>query len=119
MLEFVITVAMILLFATIFIIFTPFNVAPITNIILGIALYIFISKDIKDNNMSKYYALALVFTAFVFIFSDYGIYSTFFRVMEYSLNLSKLIIALLLIHVIANIIMYILDFYGEIKKKKK
>lgn len=93
-----------------------FPVAIGLNIILVIALFFWIRKDIKEEQMSKYYLVSILLTAGLLILNDVGIIRSLFRVMKYVLFLSEVTIALFFLHVFANLLMYAERYY---KKKMK
>ena len=116
MIEFFVLLAIIILIAYTIITFTTYISFGI-NIILLIALALLINRDLKRKEMLRYYLIALLLTAIVFILSDYGIFYTLFRIMERNLFLSVVTEAFLLIYAFANISILLANSTKELIKK--
>jgi len=67
--------------------------------------------------MQRYYLIALLLTAVVFIFSDYGIFYTLLRIMSRNFFLSVVTAAFLLIYAFANIGILLTHSAKEMIKK--
>ena len=118
MIELLVLVIIIIFIAYTLLTFTTYISFGI-NVILLIALAILINRDLKRKEMVRYYLIALLLTAIVFIFSDYGIFYTLFRILEKNLFLSVVTIASLLIYVFANIGILLTNSTKELIKRFK
>ena len=116
MIEFFIFIIMI-----IFVVYLLFTFATYVslgiNIVLLIALAILTCRDLKRKEMVRFYLIASLLTAIVFIFSDYGISYTLFRILEKNLFLSVVTIAFLLIYAFANIGILLTNSAKDLIKK--
>jgi len=116
MIEWFVLLIIIILAAYLILTFTTY-VSLVINFVLLVALIILINKDIKKKEMQKYYLIALLLTAIVFVFSDYGIFYTLFRILEKNLSLSVITIAFLLIYAFANIGILLVNSTKELIKR--
>ena len=116
MIEFFVLIAIIILIVYTILTFATYVSLGI-NIILLMALAILVNKDLKRKEMQRYYLIALLLTAIVFIFSDYGIFHTLFRIMSKNLFLSVVTQAFLLIYAFANIGILLTNSAKELVKK--
>lgn len=116
MIEWFVLLIIIILVAYLILTFTTYVFLGI-NFVLLVALIILINKDLKKKEMQRYYLIALLLTAIVFIFSDYGIFYTLFRILEKNLFLSVITIAFLLIYAFANIGILLTNSTKELIKK--
>lgn len=76
------------------------------NIILIIALVVFIVKDIKEENMGRYYMAGLLLTAVTFVLGNYSVFRLVISSLKNRLFLSEITMAFLFLHVHANLSMY-------------
>jgi hypothetical protein len=116
MIEWFVLLAIIILAVYLILPFTSYVSFGI-NIVLLISLIILINRDLKKKEMQRYYLISLLLTAIVFIFSDYGIFYTLFRILEKKLFLSLITIAFLLIYAFANIGILLTNSTKELIKK--
>jgi len=115
MIEWFVLLVMIIFVVYLLFTFTTY-VSFLINVVLLVTLVILINKDVKKKEMHKYYLISLVLTAFVFIFSDYGIFYTLLRILEKNLFLSVITITFLLIYAFANIGILFVNSLEKLKK---
>jgi len=100
-----------------FLIFTFISYTSlILNLIILIALYFLISKNLKDKENHKYYLVSLFLTAIFFIFSSTGLIKDFFILTE-KLLLSTAIVVVIAVYVFANLIAFIYEYLSHLKEK--
>ncbi len=120
MIEFFVLIIIVVFAAYVVLSFTMFPVYVPVNIIMMISLIIFISRDIKEEGMQRYYMISLLLAAIFFIMKDFRLFEAVFWLLEYKMFFSMITIAFLLIHVLANLTMFIEDYIKrKIKNKKK
>ncbi len=88
------------------------------NLIILIALYFLISKDLKDKHNHKYYLISLLLTAIFFILSSSGFVKSFFILTE-KLLLSPAIVAVIAVYVFAHLVSLVHGSYFYLKEKTK
>jgi formate hydrogenlyase subunit 3/multisubunit Na+/H+ antiporter MnhD subunit len=84
------------------------------NLIILIALFFLISKDLKDKDNHKYYLASLLLTAILFIFSATTLN---LLVLTEKMLLSPAIVAVIGVYVFANLIAFIYESFHYIKQK--
>jgi len=118
MIEWFVLIILIVFVAYLLFTFTTY-VSFLVNVVLLVALVILINKDVKKKEMHRYYLISLMLTAFIFIFSDYGIFYTLLRILEKNLFLSVITITFLLLYAFANIGILLANSVEKIVKKVK
>ena len=88
------------------------------NLIILIALFFLIKKDLKDKDGHKYYLVSLFLTAMLFIFSGTGLIRTFLLLTE-KLFLSTATVSALAAYMFANLTALIYESFIHLKKKYK
>jgi len=115
MIEFIVFV-IVILFAVL-ILFTFFSYTSlILNLIILIALYFLIRKDLKDKDNHKYYLFSLLLTAIFFILSSTGFVKSFLILTERML-LSTIIVAVIALYVFAHLFAFVYEYYHHWKEK--
>ncbi len=100
-----------------FLIFTFLSyVALLLNLIILIALYFLITKDLKGRDNRKYYLASLLLTAIFFISSSTGIVNHFLALTE-RMMLSALTVSVIAVYVFACLTAFIYEYYSHLKKK--
>jgi len=84
------------------------------NLIILIALYFLIRKDLKDKDHNKYYIASLLLTAIFFILSSTGFVKSFLILTERML-LSTAIVSVIVLYVFAHFIAFIYEYYAYLK----
>jgi len=117
MIEILVLIALILFAA--YLIFTLFGqISLFLNLIILIALFFLIRKDLKDNDGHKYYLISLFLTAMLFIFSSTGLIKNFLVLTE-KLLLSTAIVSVIAVYVFANLTALIYEAFIHLKEKSK
>ena len=112
-------VLVILILFAVFVIFTFISYTSlILNLIILIALYFLISRDLKDKDNHKYYLVSLFLTAIVLIFSNTGLIKNLLILTE-NLLLSTAIVSVIMVYIFANIIAFIYEYLHHLKVKHK
>ncbi len=88
------------------------------NLIIIIAFYFLISKDLKNKDNHKYYLFSLLLTAIFFILSYSGFTKNFLIFTE-KIQLSPVIVAVIITYVFAHLISFIFELYRYLKEKYK
>lgn len=110
-------VLIILILFAVYLIFTFLTYTSlILNLIILIALYFLITRDLKDKDNHKYYLVALFLTALLFILSNTGTIGNFLILAD-KLYVSTVIVSVIAVYVFANIIAFIYESYQYLKKK--
>jgi len=112
-------VLVILILFGVFLIFTFISYTSlILNLIILIALYFLISKNLKDKDNHKYYLASLFLTAIVLIFSNTGLIKNLLILTE-KLLLSTAIVSVILVYILANLIAFIYEYLHHLKERYK
>lgn len=107
-----------ILFA-VYLIFTLFGqISLFLNLIILIALFFLVRKDLKDQDSHKYYIISLFLTAMLFIFSGTGLIKNFLVLTE-KLLLSTAIVSAIAAYMLANLAALIHEAFIYLKKKYK
>ena len=115
---FIIVKLITILFA-LYLLFTFFSYASLfLNLVILIALYFLISKDLKDKENHKYYLASLLLTAIFFILSTTPFINNILILAEKML-LSLPIVAVILVYLFANLIAFSHKYYHQLKKRYK
>ena len=88
------------------------------NLIILIALYFLISKDLKGRDNYKYYLASLLLTAIFFIFSATGFIKDFLILTEKML-LSTVIVSIIMVYLFAHLTALVYESYYYLKQKHK
>ncbi len=118
MIEWVVLIILIVFIAYLLFTLTTY-IALGVNIVLLIVLAILLKGDLRRKEMTRHYLIALLLTAIVFIFSQYGIFYTLLRIMSNNLLLSVVTEAFLMLYVFANLSFLITNSAKDIRKKYK
>ncbi len=109
---------MLILFAA-FIVFAFFSSASfILNLIILIALFWRIKKNLSDKDNHKYYLVSILLTALFFIYSGSGFAKSILELGE-RLLISNITLAVILVYLFAHITYNIHKSYPYIRKKHK
>ena len=102
-----------------FVIFTFISYTSlILNLILLIAFFFLIRRDLKQKDNHKYYLASLFLTALFFIFSSTGLINDFLVLTEKML-LSIAIVSVIATYVFANSIAFLYEYLSHLKKQYK
>lgn len=113
----IIALIILLVFVAI-LIFTFLSYASfLLNLILLIALFFLIKKDLKDKDNHKYYIASLLLTAIFFILSTTGFVRNFL-VLTSKMLLSTAIVSVIVLYIFAHLIALIYESLHYLKEKK-
>ncbi len=117
MLEFVVLITLILF--VVYLILTFLSYASLVlNLIILIASYFLISKDLKDKDNHKYYLLSLFLTALFFIFSNTGLINNLL-IFTQKILLSPATVAVIVLYIFAYLTGFVYESYHNLKEKYK
>jgi hypothetical protein len=119
MIEFIVALIVLILFAVYLMLTFLSYTSLFINLILIMALYFLITKDIKDRDNHKYYLVSLLLTAIFFIFSASGGFAKNFLILMEKMLLSPAIVAVIAVYVFANLIAFIYEYFHHLKRKLK
>jgi len=117
MIEYIVLIILILFI--VYLIFTFISYTSIIlNLIILIAFYFLIRKDLKDKENHKYYLFSLFLTAIILIFSSSGLIK-YFLILTDKLLLSTAIVSLILVYLFANLISFVYEYLSHLKEMHK
>lgn len=112
-------VAGILVLSAVFLIFTFFSYTSLfLNLVIILALYFLIKKDLKDRDNHKYYLVSLLLTAMFFISSTAGFVNSLLVTAQRML-LSIVTVAIIGVYAFAHLMAFIHQSYSHLKEKYK
>jgi|TARA_Y100000310_G_scaffold91835_1_gene89306 hypothetical protein len=117
MIEFIVPIVLILFVVFLIITFLSYT-SLFLNLIILIALYFLISKDLKDRANHKYYLISLFLTAIFFIFSGTGFVKNFLFLTEKML-LSIAIVSVIILYILVHLISFVYEAHHHLKEKYK
>ena len=115
MIEFIALVVLILFVVFLMITFLSYT-SLFLNLIILIALYFLISKDLKDRANHRYYLASLLLTAIFFILSSTGITANFL-ILTQKMLLSPAIVAVMIVYAFAYLTAFVYEYYHHLKEK--
>ena len=112
-------VAGILVLSAVLLIFTFFSYTSLfLNLVIILALYFLITKDLKDRDNHKYYLVSLFLTAIFFISSTTNLVNSLLVTAERML-LSIVTVSIIGIYAFAHLMAFIHQSYNYLKEKYK
>ena len=115
MIEFIALVVLILFVIFLVITFLSYTSLAL-NLIILIAFYFLIRKDIRDSNNHKYYLISLLLTAIFFVFSSTGFVKGFL-ILTGRMLLSVAIVSIFMVYLFAHLMAFIYEFYHYLKEE--
>ncbi len=110
-------VAIILALFAVFLMFTFFSYAALfLNLIILIALYFLITRDLRSRDNHKYYLASLLLTAIFFISSAAGFAKNFLALAD-RIMLSAVTVSVIAVYVFAHFAAFIYEYYRHLREK--
>ena len=88
----------------------------ILNLIVLIALYFLITKDLKDKDNHKYYLISLLLTAIFFVLSNAEFVKNIL-ILTQKLLLSAVIVSVIVLYLFAHLFAFVYESYNYLKEK--
>ena len=117
MIEFIALIVLILFAVFLIVTFTSYA-SFILNLIILIAFYFLIRRDLRNRDNHKFYLISLFLTAVFFILSTTGFIQTLISLTQ-KILLSLVVVAVILVFVFANLAVFVHKGYLKLREKYK